>query len=250
MADKPWFVIYCGRYVGDEPYFFDEDEFVFVPLLKANWKVIRDEMLAIIEQHPDRLKPYVSSKLIFPPRHWQTIGFYFWSWRLHRNLRLAPKTHAVLKQIPHLSSAALSMLEPGSNINPHQGDTNAQVKVHLGLVIPEGLPQCGFQVGDQVRAWDEGETLLFCDAHSHTAWNESNKRRLLFIVDVIRPEFQDRNRSICVHVLASTLLQIIYQRFQKFGTRPGALHHILHFVARGAISLALPIQRYLLRLIP
>ncbi|MCW4629713.1 MULTISPECIES: aspartyl/asparaginyl beta-hydroxylase domain-containing protein [Marinomonas] len=240
-----WYEIYGGRYISDDPFFFDEKDFEWTQTLKDNWHIIRDEMLALLQEHPEKLKPYFSKNLVFPPKHWKTTGFFFWNWRIHKNCRRCPKTTAILESIPNLTGGNLSILEPGANINPHQGDTNAHVKVHIGLSIPKGLPDCGFQVGDEIRGWKEGELLLFCDAHRHTAWNHSDERRLVFIIDVIRPEFAHKKQSICVNVLATSMLQLLYQNVSWLNRLPGKTHHVLHFLIRNVLRLVLPIQNKL-----
>ena len=243
--DKPWYEIFGGRYVGDEPFFFDSDEFVWTKILRENWQVVREEMEHLIESEPECLKPYFSTTLVHPPRQWKTVGFYFWKWRLHRNCKRCPQTVQILESIPYLVGGSLSILEPGANINPHQGDTNAQIKGHLALVIPASIPDCGFQVGPEIRAWEEGEMLLFCDAQRHTAWNHTQQRRLLLIVDVIRPQFTHQTNAICAHVLASSVLQVAYQSIGWLNRFPGQVHHLLHFFLRGVLRIALPVQRLL-----
>jgi aspartyl/asparaginyl beta-hydroxylase (cupin superfamily) len=242
---QPWYEIFGGRYPGTEPFFFDPADFEWTTILRDNWQVIRDEMQQLLENEPSVLRPYFSETLVYPPRQWKTIGFYFWKWRLHGNCARCPRTVEILDSIPYLTGGSLSILEPGANINPHQGDTNAQIKGHLALSIPARLPDCGFQVGDDIREWHEGELLLFCDAHRHCAWNHSTQRRFVFIIDVIRPEFAHRTNAICAHVLASTALQVVYQRVGWLNRLPGRVHHLLHFFLRGALRAALPVQRRL-----
>ncbi|VAW74518.1 hypothetical protein MNBD_GAMMA12-213 [hydrothermal vent metagenome] len=245
---NPWYEVQGGLYNIDDPYFFKEEDFEWTQTLRDNWRVILDEMQQLVQAEPQRLKPYFSTSLVFPPKNWKTMGFYFWRWRLHGNCNRCPRTTEILDSIPNLTGGSLSILEPGSNINPHQGDTNAQVKVHIGLSIPEGLPNCGFQVGDDIRSWGEGELLLFCDAHRHTAWNHSKQRRLVFIIDVIRPEFASKTAAICANVLASSILQILYQKLKWLNRLPGSVHHSLHFILRSLLRITLPIQNRVGRL--
>ena len=58
----------------------------------------------------------------------------------------------------------LPSVEPGANINPHQGDTDAIYRCHLGLSVPGGL-DCGFQVGAEIRGWKEGRLPVTPDPH-------------------------------------------------------------------------------------
>jgi hypothetical protein len=109
-------------------------------------------------------------------------------------------------------AASFNLLEPGTTIKPHRGDTNAIIRCHLGLEIPGPAPDCAFRVGTETRGWKEGELFMFCDAHPHTAWNNTSKRRLVFIVDILRPEFVDQKVSICSRVLSAVYLEVLYQR--------------------------------------
>jgi aspartyl/asparaginyl beta-hydroxylase (cupin superfamily) len=135
------------------------------------------------------------------------------------------------------------VLEPGSNINPHQGDTDAIVRCHLGLSVPGGLPDCGFQVGTEIRGWKEGEALPFCDAQTHSAWNHCSERRLIMIVDVMRPEFLGQQNGICSHVLASSVLQMMYQSMPFLNAWPGLVKRLLYATLQVGILGFLPIQR-------
>lgn len=42
---------------------------------------------------------------------------------------------------------------------------------------------CGIRIGDQVRAWEEGECLVFDDAYEHEVWNRTEEERVLLLVD-------------------------------------------------------------------
>lgn len=240
---KPWFMLYGGRFPGNEPCFYNPEEFAWVRTLEENWLVMQQEILSLLERRQERLKPYFNKVMVFPPKKWKTLGFYFWKYKIHANCKDCPETTRILESIPNMTAGSLSVLEPGSNINPHQGDTNAIIRVHLGLSIPAPLPACGFQVGKEVREWKEGKALLFCDAHTHTAWNQTDLRRLVLIVDVMRPDFARETNAICSHVLASTFLQMAYQRFSWLNRLPGRVKYLIHFISRLFIRALLPIQR-------
>ena len=241
---KPWYNVSGGRYNGNEPAFYDAQQLPWVAVLESNWEIMRNELLALMEVKPQRLQPYfINKEMSFPPKQWKTMGLYFWKFAMHKNCKRCPQTVAILKTIPGLTSFSLSVLEAGSNINPHQGDTDAIYRCHVGISIPEGLPNCGFQVGKEIRPWEEGKALPFCDAQTHTAWNHSNERRIVLILDVMRPEYIDRQNSVCAHVLASSFLQMLYQRFKVLGSRSGYLKSTLYHVSRITILGVLPIQR-------
>jgi len=242
-GDEPWYAFYGRRFAGDDPAFFDGTQYDWVKTLEDNWTVIRDELLAFLDRREDRLKDYFNTSMVFPPRSWKTMGFYFWKYKIHRNCRDCPRTAAILESLPNMTAGSVSVLEPHSNINPHHGDTDAIFRVHLGLVIPDTLPACGLQVGREVHGWREGKALVFCDAHIHSSWNQSDQRRLVLIVDVMRPEFAARTDEVCSHVLASTFVQMVYERFGWLNRLSGRLKLALYFVARLGSRLMLPLQR-------
>lgn len=245
-AVKPWYNVFGGRYMGNEPCFYDRNQLPWTKVLEDNWQTIHHEMVQLLEDKPNRLKPYfINKSMSFPPKKWKTLGLYFWKFKMHKNCRRCPDTMQLIKRIPNLTSCSISILEPGSNINPHQGDTDAIIRCHLGLSVPAGLPDCGFQVGKEIRPWENGITLPFCDAQTHTAWNQTGQRRLILIVDVMRDEFASRQNRICAHVLSYSLLQMMYERFSFLGKRTGYFKKFLYHSFRLAILAILPIQRRL-----
>lgn len=243
---EPWYNFFGGRYNRSEPWFYNPADFPWTKILEDNAAVIREEVFQLLEEDAKPLKPYFINKgMAFPPKHWKTMGFLFWKFRMHRNCRKCPKTTRILESIPHLTAGSLSVLEPRSNINPHQGDTDAIVRCHLGLSIPGKIPECGFQVGKEIHSWEEGKTLPFCDAHTHTAWNQTDQRRIIMILDVVRPEYAHATNTICSHVLASSVVQMMYQGLPWLNRAPGWVKWALYSLSRFAIRLLLPIQRRL-----
>ena len=71
---------------------------------------------------------------------------------------------------------------------------NVVYRCHLGLDIPGDRSGYGLRVGNETTAWKQGKLLAFCEAQRHSAWNRTDKKRLVVIVDVLRPEFISRER--------------------------------------------------------
>ena len=97
-------------------------------------------------------------------------------------------------------------------MEPHRGDTNAVMRCHLGVEIPSGLPECGLQASSEQQGWYEGKWLFFNDAFKHSAWNNTDKRRIVIIMDVIRPEFLHKQRTICANIRARHFLLQVQNR--------------------------------------
>jgi aspartyl/asparaginyl beta-hydroxylase (cupin superfamily) len=108
------------------------------------------------------------------------------------NLARSPSLRGVLERHRTLTTHAglmyFSCLDPHTRIAPHQGPTNVRVRCHLGLDIPEG---CGIRVGGEVRRWEEGRCLVLDDSFTHEAWNDSDRPRLVLVVDLWHPDLTD-----------------------------------------------------------
>lgn len=210
---KLWYGVYGKEYVGPEPAFFDAQQFEWAKTLTSNYKVIVEELAPLMHEKNTDLKPYFDDDIQFPPKNWKTIGFYFWGRKNRKVCKRFPKTESILKQIPGLISASFNMLEPNSTIKPHFGDTDAVFRVHLGIQIPAGLPECGFTVKGESRAWENGKLLVFLDANVHEAFNRSSGKRYILLLDILRPEFADRKIAVCSKVLAMLSLYRVISWF-------------------------------------
>jgi aspartyl/asparaginyl beta-hydroxylase (cupin superfamily) len=209
MADKKealWFRTE-GPYKGDAPAFYDPETIDWAKRIMDNWHVIREELSPMIDEGKNELlKPYFEDAIQFPPKNWKTESFYFWTRANRIMINLFPKTHAIIKEVPGLVSASINLLEPGSRIMPHYGDTNAIYRCHLGLQVPAGLPECGFRVNNESRPWEEGKFIIFLDAYTHEAFNNSTGKRYILLLDVLRPEFRSKKYRVCTRVLGTTTL--------------------------------------------
>ena len=120
----------------------------------------------------------------------------------HPGCDLLPATCALGRQMQALRAPAaadagllrmvgdvkLSRMSPGTEVKPHCGPTNARLRAHLGLYVPEG--DCCLRCGDEARRWVEGEVLLFDDSFEHEVWNETAEPRLVLIVDLWHPQLR------------------------------------------------------------
>jgi aspartyl/asparaginyl beta-hydroxylase (cupin superfamily) len=70
----------------------------------------------------------------------------------------------------------------------------------LPLIVPEG---CGLRVGNETRAWREGEALIFDDSIEHEAWNTSDRVRVVLLFDIWRPELTEGERKLVAALMAA-----------------------------------------------
>lgn len=211
-SPAPWFSHDGGQFDGAEPLFYDAAAFDWAVRVEAEWRGVRDELAALLNDRGARLLPYPNQALSDAPERWTTFALLFWLHELRHNIARCPFTWQLLKDIPGLSSVSFSLMAPGTAIKAHRGDTNAIMRCHLGLDIPAPAPQCALQVGDAVRGWQEGAFTMFCDAHEHSAWNHTQAHRYILIIDVMRPPFVARRAAIARRVVAAVLCDLCCQR--------------------------------------
>lgn len=238
---KIWYSILDRKeYEGNAPAFYNTDMFPWNRELEANYHVIYEELKAYLNTG-DSLQAYFNQSMVSRKDSWKTIALMAWGVRFSRKIRRFPETMRMLDRIPGLVSVSFNLLEPNSEIVPHFGDTNAIVRCHYGLDIPGGLPETGFRVKQEERAWEPGKTLIFCDGYTHTAWNNTDKPRFILLFDVVLPEFQSRKNRVCAAILSSLFLQ---SRAGRLGIRkepPAWLLYLLFTSAKGAAYLSRPL---------
>lgn len=170
--------------------------------LKAEYSVIRAEALALLRQDgggDDVFTSYTSKAL--KAGDWADVGLYYNGMRNTTNAARAPLTSALLGSDEgagalrrdatscSLGSAYFSLLRPRTRLQAHCGPTNARLRAHLGLVVPEAASgACDMAVGGEARRWEEGEVLLFDDSFEHEVRNDTDSPRLVLIVDLWHPE--------------------------------------------------------------
>ena len=179
--------------------YFDRHHFPWLDTLEASSGMIRAELDALLAAPGDDVRPYVRMEEGSPQNKWTPLdGSLDWSacflWEYGKPnlpvLARCPQTAAVLERLPlaripgRAPNAFFSILRPHSHIPPHTGVTNTRAIIHLALDVPEG---CGFRVGGETREWVEGKALAFDDTIDHEAWNTSDKRRAVLIIDAWNP---------------------------------------------------------------
>jgi aspartyl/asparaginyl beta-hydroxylase (cupin superfamily) len=201
-----WFSVFDkNEYKGNEPNFFNPDNYPYFKTISDNYTVINEELLNYLQKN--EMESYFNTTMVAKANSWKTISLKWWNVEIYNYQKNFPKTLKIIKSVPGLVSASFHLLEPKGHIVPHHGDTNGIFRCHLGLSIPGKIPECGFRVGNEWRSWENGKILVFMDANNHEAINNTNTNRFIFLFDVIRDEFRNKERSICATVLAGLFLQ-------------------------------------------
>jgi aspartyl/asparaginyl beta-hydroxylase (cupin superfamily) len=182
---------YFGRrsLVGDHT-FFDPDDFAWIADLEAGAPRIRAELDAVLE-HRDALPNFqdisTDQAQLTTDDRWKTFFFYGYGFQAGNNIDRCPETDRLLRQIPGMTTAMFSIFSPHKRIPPHGGPYKGVLRYHLALMVPEPAEDCGIRVGDAVRHWTEGKSLVFDDTFEHEAWNDTDGTRVVLFVDFKRP---------------------------------------------------------------
>lgn len=229
MKIKPriWYSFSGRKPEGNQIGFYDTKAFSWVSDLEDNYQTVRNELLEYVAQEKEKIKPYFNSNLVTKKSIWRTSAFLFWKWNFRKNQEACPKTMELLQKIPNLISASVSILEPGSEIKPHRGDTNGIMRGHLPLKVPTDNTSLGFKVNEEVIVWEEGKLVLFNDAAYHSAWNLADTDRIVMIIDVVRPEFSSQSFRISSRILSSLIFQNLTLKFGVLKRIPQVMKNFL-----------------------
>ncbi|XP_078019063.1 aspartyl/asparaginyl beta-hydroxylase isoform X12 [Epinephelus lanceolatus] len=167
-----------------------------VKMLERNWKTIRDEALAVMDQNTGMFIP--EEENLREKGEWGQYTIWQQGKKVGNGCQGVPKTCALLERYPEATGCKrgqikFSVMQPGTHVWPHTGPTNCRLRMHLGLVIPK--QGCRIRCTDQTREWEEGKVLIFDDSFEHEVWQDADSYRLIFIVDVWHPELTAYQRQ-------------------------------------------------------
>ncbi len=189
---------------------FDRDflgEYPALRILEDNYQTVREECLALLERRRD-IPDVDTLSATYTSAGIHTVAwksFMFKSGKfIDENCALAPRTAALLRQIPNVYTAFFSILDPHQYIKPHWGYWKGFVRYHLGVVIPENNrdKSCWLRINSQPEAqdrsrreeiengekyyWNNGAGVMFDDTFLHDAANESGEVRVVLFLDIAR----------------------------------------------------------------
>lgn len=124
------------------------------------------------------------------------------------NAALCPETTKVVQSLSLdvmtdciFGNIFLSVLTPGTSIEPHCGPTNARHRLHLALLIPSHEEPVLTVLEKQIT-WKEGQAFVFDDSLMHAVdypdirtTAVSAKLRVVLIVDLWHPELTPLERK-------------------------------------------------------
>lgn len=170
--------------------FFATRSFPWVARVEADWRLVRAELEALLtrrEAIPNFQDISEDQRVLTEGEQWKTFFLYAYGHEAAENCARCPQTARLLRLIPGMKTAMFSILAPGKHIPEHRGPYKGVLRYHLGLIIPEPQDACRIRVGEEVRTWSEGGSLIFDDSNPHEVWNDSAQHRVVLFVDFERP---------------------------------------------------------------
>lgn len=217
-----------GVYNGDCPAFFDLNGIDWYDNLVKNLPAIQEGVMDFVTNAGRKRGEYFNTELV-EGQTWEGFSFMLWGKRNEENISGGEKFLKYFFPIPGLVSFSISVLSPRTHIVEHFGDTDANYRLHVPILIPALLPECGFKVSGTPVDWSK--IFAFSDAHRHEAWNDTDKIRIILMVDVLREGLLPRKKSICYNVLSLLELQKLYLSKKIVRNAPwyikGILRHLI-----------------------
>ncbi|XP_008590681.1 PREDICTED: aspartyl/asparaginyl beta-hydroxylase-like, partial [Galeopterus variegatus] len=110
-----------------------------VKSLERNWKLIRDEGLAVMDRAKGLFLP--EDENLREKGDWSQFTLWQQGRKNENACKGAPKTCTLLEKFPETTGCRrgqikYSIMHPGTHVWPHTGPTNCRLRMHLGLVIP------------------------------------------------------------------------------------------------------------------
>jgi beta-hydroxylase len=194
--------------------------------LAAHYEEIRHEalrMLPHIEDLPSFRNVNTVQRFIDRSGDWKVFVLKWYGDFIPENVRLAPRTHALLEKIPGLKSAMFSVLPPGVGIPKHRGHSAVSLRYQLPLVVASGNAYicdayiCGnayISVNGVKQRYEEGTPMLFDDTYDHYVVNNTTGYRVVLFADVQRP-IPEPAYSIVSSILSSPLVLSFFTGYQQ-----------------------------------
>lgn len=237
-----WFAYFSSNSYQGNQNFFSEEELSWSSQITSKAALIKSEVESFID-HPDFTPQNYFVKGMAKDDGWKTFSFKTWGIEVKGTFSHVPVLQTIIKNNANIVSLSINILNPNTVIQPHYGDSNTFYRSHLGIKIPEGLPNCGFKVNQESRPWEEKKLLTFVDGNFHTAWNHSNTERVIVVFDVIKDEFQSQRRYICFRVRSFLILQLLYEKSKWIKLSPKWMQTVITFLIFGLLVLLYPYQK-------
>ncbi|MFM7063532.1 MAG: aspartyl/asparaginyl beta-hydroxylase domain-containing protein, partial [Actinomycetes bacterium] len=194
-----------NRFGPETPAIWDPQQFDWARVIEAGFPEVRAEVEALLAgpkeiPHIEDVTGGIPQGNIGPWRSFVLMHQGRWiDWNCER----CPRTTELVKQVPGLTMAGFSVLEPGTHITEHRGPNKGALRYQLGVIVPGEPGDCRIRVGDEMIVWADGEGCMFDFTVPHEAWNDSDGIRVLLMLEVVTPLpwYLDRPNRLAQHAM-------------------------------------------------
>jgi aspartyl/asparaginyl beta-hydroxylase (cupin superfamily) len=195
QLQKPAYFYFPG--LEDKPWHENIDA-PWVKQLEDNYEVIKCEVEKLLDQVPPERYEKEAGSLPYSFGKWRVFYLFKSGAKLNENCTYCPETAKIIDNIPDLITgmslgfAMFSVLDPHGHIQPHFGPMNLRLRCMLPIIVPDG---CTITVGEQKRELHPGKCVFFDDSFQHESHNESDKPRIVLIIDIWHPSLTADERT-------------------------------------------------------
>jgi Aspartyl/Asparaginyl beta-hydroxylase len=131
-------------------------------------------------------------------RNWTVFPFYDGFGKLQdANARRCPRIAEFLGSHAGVGSigcmAFFSIMNPKTHVPPHTSELNTRMRYHLGIEVPDR--DIYFRIHDQLISWQQDRCIKIDDSYEHEVFQQSDRRRVVFVLDVPHPELLPEERE-------------------------------------------------------
>jgi beta-hydroxylase len=166
--------------------FIETRHFPELKVIEDNWQDIRDEAAALFENGMITIHDDLPASSFYKDNRWTSFYLKSFDNDIPSAYELAPRTMALIDQVPNMKMALFACLNPGKTINGHHDPFAFTLRYSLGLITPNS-EQSGIAINGQHVAWRDGESVLFDETYFHYAYNHTDKPRIILMTDIERP---------------------------------------------------------------
>ncbi len=95
-------------------------------------------------------------------------------------------TSLVKKHGDKIMTCAISMLPPHVKITPHIGYSKSIIRYFLPIELPTQPNACFLCLNGAAHGWQLGKSFCFDDCFTHSVHNDSDQRRIVVFMDIVR----------------------------------------------------------------
>jgi len=204
-------LMYLFSAVPSKPY-LDPLAIPELDVLRDNWRTIRDEAVALMEQGNIRAATGHNDLGFnsFFKNGWKRFYVKWYGAPMPSAQAACPKTVALVESLPNVNAAMFALLPPGGKLNRHRDPFAGSLRYHLGLVTPNS-DACRIYVDGEPYWWRDGEDVVFDETFIHSAQNETDVTRIILFCDVERPlrtpVMRALNRLFARHIMRAASTQ-------------------------------------------